>query len=48
MSACRLILALTLSTVVIQPAPRYMTAKDTLSMVGVGAPAISPDDQFAL
>jgi dipeptidyl aminopeptidase/acylaminoacyl peptidase len=25
-----------------------MTAKDTLSMVGVGAPAISPDDQWVL
>ncbi len=49
MSASRLLLALTLSTTfVAQPAPRFMTARDTLSMVGVGAPAISPDDQWVL
>jgi dipeptidyl aminopeptidase/acylaminoacyl peptidase len=48
MSASRLLLALTLTAAVAQPAPRYMTAKDTLSLVGVGAPAISPDDQWVL
>ena len=31
-----------------QTAPRFMTARDTLSFVGVGAPAISPDDQWVL
>jgi dipeptidyl aminopeptidase/acylaminoacyl peptidase len=48
MSASRLLLALMLTATVAQPAPRFMTAKDTLSFVGVGGPAISPDDQWVL
>src|SRR5512134_1515302 len=49
MSVARLILvALVVTGLGAQTAPRLMTAKDTLNFAGVGSPAISPDDQWVL
>ena len=48
MSATRLLIALAFVVSAVQPAPRLMSARDTLSFVGVGGPAISPDDQWVL
>lgn len=49
MSATRLIVvALAVAGLGAQSAPRYMTARDTLNFANVGAPAISPDDQWVL
>jgi len=48
MFATRLLIALAFVVSAVQPAPRLMSARDTLSFVGVGGPAISPDDQWVL
>ncbi len=39
---------LTLALVQTSPAPRLMSAKDTLNLASVGSPAISPDGQWVL
>ena len=48
MSPARLLITLLFAAATAQPAPRLMSAKDTMSLVNVGAPAISPDDQWVL
>ena len=49
MSAARLLLlAFALAALMTQAAPRLMSARDTLNLTNVGAPAISPDDQWVL
>src|SRR5262245_17007309 len=49
MSVARLfVLGLAFTAVSTQTVPRLMSARDTLNLTSVGAPAISPDDQWVL